>query len=258
MKNRTQWQWYAWGKHPGLEDFVWAGMQTPLFQRFTKWVDNGFARLNTDSKLRSRHCSWRFWTRGAGHQIVCGLVRNSCDTHGRSFPLLYVGAGGLEDWMRNCSMLPFAFESIWKSFEYAASARFDNLRQLNEALQLIQQPEPQWRTYQQRIYNRAELSAESGSKEAVEDGRRLLLVDCGLPENLPFDLRFCRRVMSMGDDQSPLAVFIGEIEDRIAVTIIDRILTPADFVWLWTLDQTQPAQPRRQPQRGSNDVAIEN
>jgi len=172
--------------------------------------------------------------------------------------MLYVGAGELEDWINNCSMLPFAFESIWKSFEYVASARFDSLRQLNDALHLIQQPEPEWRKYQQRIYNHAEMSATSNSEEAVEGGRRLLAIDCKQPENLPFDLRFCKRVMSMGAEQSPLAVFIGEIKGRIAVTVMNRILTPADFVWLWTLDQTHPPQPSRQPHRGTNDVAIEN
>jgi type VI secretion system ImpM family protein len=245
MKKQTQWQWFAWGKHPGMEDFVWAGTQTKLFKRFTKWVDNGFARLNAGSRLRARHCSWRFWTKGTGQQVVCGLVRNSSDVHGRHFPLLYVGAGDLEFWAGNCSMLPFAFESVWKNFEYVASARFDTIRQLNDSLQLIPQPLPDWRTFQQRIYDTADLANTATCEESADGRKRLLKIDCRQPEHLPHDWQFCRHVMSVGDNQAPLAVFIGEIEDRVAVAIIDDTLTPADFAWLWALDSKndQPVQP---------------
>lgn len=237
IKKNKQWQWCAWGKHPGMEDFVWAGTQTPLFKRFTKWVDNGFARLSAGSTLRLQHCSWRFWTKGTGDQVVCGLVRNSCDTHGRSFPLLCIGAGALEHWANNCSMLPFAFESVWKGFEYTASARFETIRQLNDSLQVIQQPAPNWRTYQQRIYDAADLTTTSKNAAAVDGEKRVMKIDCQVPENLPYDDQFCRHVMAMGDAGSPLAVFIGEIDETVAVAVINSTLTPADFGWLWALDK---------------------
>ena len=235
LKNQKQWKWFVWGKHPGLEDFVWAGSHTPLFQRFTKWVDNGFAGLSADSEMRSRHCSWRFWTKGTDDEVVCGLVRNSCDTHGRSFPLLYLGSGELEEWPGNCSMLPFAFEAIWKNFEYVSSARFGTIRQLNDSLQLIQQPAPKWREYQQRIYDTANMSGVSNCEETIEGVNWLLKIDCQIPENLPYDVLFCQRVMSMGEDQSPPAVFVSEIDENVAVAVIANALTPQDFVWLWSL-----------------------
>ncbi len=219
-----------------MEDFVWAGTQTPLFQRFTKWVDNGFSRLNADSTLRSRHCSWRFWTRGMDHQVVCGLIRNSSDIHGRSFPLLYIGAGELKEWVNNCSMLPFAFESIWKSFEYIASARFDTIGQLNNSLQLLHQPLPEWRKYQQRIYDAANLAKTARCEEAIAGRKRLMTIDCQQPENLPYDWQFCKSVMSQNDDQAPTAVFIGEVNQSVAVAIISNTLIPDDFVWLWKLN----------------------
>jgi len=248
--NRKQWKWFAWGKHPGLEDFVWAGSHTQLFQRFTKWVDNGFAELNSASVLRSRHCSWRFWTKGTGDEVVCGLVRNSCDTHGRSFPLLYLGAGVLEEWPGNCSMLPFAFESIWKNFEYVSSARFDTIRQLNDSLQLIQKPAPQWREYQQRIYDTPNMSGGARCEETVDGVKCLLKIDCGNPENLPYDLHFCQRVISMGDASSPPAVFISEIDGCVAVAVISQALTPPDFVWLWSVDPNVTPPLKQLAQRG--------
>lgn len=245
IKKNTRWQWCAWGKHPGMQDFVWAGTQTALFKRFTKWVDTGFARLKAGSALRSRHCSWRFWTKGTADQVVCGLVRNSSDAHGRNFPLLCIGTGDLEHWAGNCSMLPFAFEPVWKSFEYATSARLDSIAQLNESLQHIQQPMPEWRKYQQRLYGAANLSTTAEGEEVVEGQKRLMKIDCRIPENLPFDWHFCKRVMSLEDDQAPVAVFIGEIDGMVAVAILQTSLTPADFVWLWDLDKTnsQPARP---------------
>ena len=247
MQYEEHWSWFAWGKHPALEDFVWAGTQTPLFQRFTKWVDNGFARLSEDSKMRTRNCSWRFWTKGTGKNVVCGLVRNSCDTHGRSFPLLYIGTGGLKEWPSNCSILPLAFESVWKDVEYVASARFDTAGQLNQSLQLMPSPTPDWRKFQERAYQSANRSKPANCQETVTSGKRLLKVDCGQPENLPHDLQFCQRVMTMGEDPSPMAVFIGEIEGVIAVAIINNALTPSDFVWLWNLDQDQVPAVQRIP-----------
>jgi type VI secretion system protein VasJ len=241
MENEAHWTWFAWGKHPALEDFVWAGHQTPLFKRFTKWVDNGFSRLSEDAKTRTRNCSWRFWTRGAGENIVCGLLRNSCDIHGRSFPLLYIGTGGLEGWAGNCSVLPLAFESMWKDVEYVSSARCDAASQLSESLQLMPSPAPDWDNFHQRAHLSANRSDPATTyEETVIDGKRLLMVDCGPPENLSHVTQFCRQVMGMGIDPFPMAVFIGEINGVIAVAMIDKALTPPDFVWLWNLGQNPP------------------
>jgi type VI secretion system ImpM family protein len=250
MSNEHHWKWFTWGKHPALEDFVWAGTQTPLFQRFTKWVDNGFAGFKEDSKLRTRNCSWRFWTRGTGTEVVCGLVRNSCDTHGRNFPLLCIGTGGLTDWPGNCSLLPLAFESMWKNVEYVASARFDTTRQLNESLQLIEKPIPDWHGYQRRIHITANTSKPMKCDETVVDGKRLLQINCGQPENLPLDMQFCRRVTAMAEDQSPMAVFIGEIQDNIAVAIINHALVTDDFLWLWDLNQERRIPAKQLEQEG--------
>lgn len=180
--------------------------------------------------------------------MVCGLVRNSCDTHGRNFPLLCIGTGGLTNWAGHCSMLPLAFESMWKNIEYVASARFDTARQLNEALQLIEQPVPDWNGYQQRLHISAKSSKPLSCDETVQDGKRLLQIDCRQPENLPMEMHFCQRVKGMVEDQSPMAVFIGEIQDNIAVAIINHALVPDDFVWLWTLNQERriPARPLEQ------------
>jgi type VI secretion system ImpM family protein len=228
------WDWFVWGKHPGIPDFICVGTQTPLFQRFTKWVDTGFSRIEPMLKIKYRHCSWRFWTRGASDEVVCGLVRNSCDSYGRSFPLIFLGTGHLQNWRRNRSLLPFAFEAVWKRFEYVAAARCETVAALNEAMQLIEPPEPLWRPYQQRIHNASDLYAQARNKLQVHGSIRLFIVDCKVPENLPRNLSFCNNVVASGDSHGPTVVFIGEICDSIAVAIVDDLLLPANFAWLWS------------------------
>jgi type VI secretion system ImpM family protein len=243
MKTPNQWKWFVWGKHPGMSDFISAGSEEPLFQRFTKWVDNGFAQVKADNELKSRHCSWRFWTHGpADDIIVCGLVRNSCDSFGRSFPLLYLGTGELKGWACNCSLLPFAFESSWKSFEYAGAARYHSVQRLNQVLQSMQPPKPDWHQYRQRIYSRPNLYSTAGFEEEADGRNRVFTIACKLPENLPYDMNFCNQVMPENAQEPTKAVFIGEIGNRIAVAIVDDILIPTDFIWLWSLGQISPQE----------------
>jgi type VI secretion system ImpM family protein len=242
MRILNQWQWFVWGKHPGMSDFIMAGNHSPLFQRFTKWVDNGFSRIMADDGLKSRHCSWRFWTHGTTEDIVCGLVRNSCDSFGRSFPLLYLGTGELKGWTHNCSLLPFAFESVWKSFEYAGAARYHSVQRLNQALQSMQSPKPEWHQYRQRIFSQPNLYSTAEFVEEADGRNRVFTIGCKLPENLPHDLNFCNQVMPQNAQEPLKAVFIGEIGSRIAVAIVDDILIPADFIWLWSLQESGPQE----------------
>ena len=235
MKHCVQWHWFVWGKHPGVADFVCAGTQTQLFQRFTQWADTGFSKVAPELKKNSRHRSWRFWSRGAAGEVVCGLVRNSCDSCGRSFPLLCLGTGNLSEWPRNCSLLPFAFDSIWKHFEYMAAARCDSTRGLNDALQLLKPPQPLWRDYQKRIYSTSNLYRQGTFDTHAYGSNTLCKLDCRLAEDLPQDLSFCSNMVASIDKGAPTAVFIGEIGTRIAVAMMGEILKPADFVWLWEL-----------------------
>ena len=235
MKDRIQWHWFVWGKHPGMADFVWAGTRSVLFQNFSKWVVNGFSKVDAPLKKKSRHCSWRFWSRGPSEEIVCGLVRNSCDSYGRSFPLLCLGAGKLADWPRNSSLLPFALETVWKDFEYMAAARYESIRALNDTLKLLKPPEPLWRQFQMRIYRAPNLYRQDDFDMQVMDGNRLCRVECALSENLPQDPSFCSNLVASTGNSGPIAVFIGEVGGRIAVAMIDDMLKPADFVWLWSM-----------------------
>ncbi|MBT8340095.1 MAG: type VI secretion system-associated protein TagF [Desulfatitalea sp.] len=237
MGDRAKWQWFFWGKHPGVADFVYAGTQTPLFQRFTQWLDTGFSNVDADLKIKSRHCSWRFWSKGAGDEVVCGLVRNSCDSYGRSFPLLSLGSGRLADWSRNCSLLPYAFEATWKHFEYVAAARYDSVKALADALYLVQPPEARWREYQMNSYRSANLYRPGGIATRRSGTKELCVIDSRTAaDDLPRELSLCSAMVAERAETTPTAVFIGEVGQSIAVATVDDLLKPADFVWLWSLE----------------------
>jgi type VI secretion system ImpM family protein len=234
MKNTPEWKWFAWGKHPGIPDFICAGIQTPLFQRFTQWVDKGFEIVDAPLKSRSRHCSWRFWSKGAHNEVVCGVVRNSCDSYGRSFPLLFLGSGRLENWTENCTLLPLAFDSIWSHFEYVTAARYDSIGRLNEALQLIEPPAPEWQKYQQHLYKSASSYIQAAFDVKKNGENRLFTIACQSPKLLPLDLSFCNLIKPKGDANCPVAIFIGEIQRRLVIAVIEKIVHPKDFAWLWS------------------------
>jgi hypothetical protein len=101
-------------------------------------------------------------------------------------------------------------------------------------MQLIEPPEPLWRPYQQRIHNASDLYAQARNKLQVHGSIRLFIVDCKVPENLPRNLSFCNNVVATGASHGPIAVFIGEICDSIAVAIVNDLLQPANFAWLWS------------------------
>ena len=235
MNGRIQWNWFIWGKHPGISDFISVGKTSHLFQSFTKWVDTGFSMVDAALKEKSRHCSWRFWTKGAAGEIVCGLVRNSCDSYGRSFPLLCLGTGALQNWALNRSLLPYALEPVWKHFEYLAATRCDSVSSVSEALQLIEPPSPSWQRYQERIHSTVHLYAQKNSEEHAFAGKRLFKMNCLSPECLPLDLRFCSGMIALDGKNPPTAVFIGETGGQVAVAMIGGVLKPTDFEWLWSL-----------------------
>ncbi len=245
MRDHLKWNWFFWGKHPGVPDFVLVGTQTALFQRYTQWVETGFAKVDECLKMKSRYCSWRFWSKGTSGEVVCGLVRNSCDSYGRSFPLLCLGSGRLADWSRNCSLLPFAFEPIWKQFEYVAAARYGTVKALKDALQLVYPPEPLWQDYQERIHQPSDDNHSRKNNYDIEsvNGNRLCQIDGHVSEDLSEDLSFCSNMVAASGNGTPTAVFIGELGSRLAVAMVDDLLTPSDFVWLWSMqaDEKEPA-----------------
>ena len=86
MRIRDNWQWFVWGKHPGIEDFISAGTPTPLFQKFTKWVDSGFAAIINDDILRTRFHSCAFGQPAPGTRSYAGSSAIAVTVMAEAFP----------------------------------------------------------------------------------------------------------------------------------------------------------------------------
>jgi type VI secretion system protein VasJ len=145
-KTEINWQWDVAGKHPAARDFFALGPKSLMVEAFTEWIRRGAEGLVAVSKeLLVRSCSWRFWakTPQAG-VLTCGVIRNSCDSVGRPFPLLVMGTGKLENWEENWELLPFACERVWGQMEQLASKNYGSFELLQEDVHMLRPPRRQW------------------------------------------------------------------------------------------------------------------
>ena len=95
-KTAPSWKWAAFGKHPLAGDYFFAGPDDPLFQAFSGWVDNGYKKIAASRKNAADLYSWRFCGKGlTSGTLLCGIVRDNFDRHGRPYPLSIMGAGPL-------------------------------------------------------------------------------------------------------------------------------------------------------------------
>lgn len=142
----VQWQWHIFGKHPAAGDFFAIGPKSPMTEAFSGWMRRGAEELVLVSKeLLSRSCSWRFWAKTPDRgMLACGVIRNSCDSARRPFPLLLMGTGRLEKWEENWDLLPFACERLWGRLEQLATKNYTSFAQLQEDMLLLRPPPSNW------------------------------------------------------------------------------------------------------------------
>jgi type VI secretion system protein VasJ len=228
--------WAACGKHPAARDFFRVGQDFPLLKIFSSWVDSGYnmlAQKNNNTMLNS----WRFWARGAAREsLICGLVKDSSDGIGRSYPFLIIGTGHLTGWEEQWDLMPLACEKIWSEMEYITTQNFNDLKKLETEVKNIRQPQPGWR----------ELKAKKDSFH--DDGSAFQNIPHLLPEHkenlIPLDqgahhdqnllISHWHFLFRKSAEIIPSAVFMGGSFGRSFVGFYERPLTPGDFIQLWT------------------------
>lgn len=141
MNNGQNWRWAAFGKHPAAGDYFRLGDDAPFFEGLFSWVEDGYQHLVARDNGDTDFCSWRFWARDAARELpVCGVVRVSSDSFGRTYPLVITGTGLLDGWQANWDLLPFSFEKTWIQIEYLSSNLFPDLKKLEEEITTIRPP----------------------------------------------------------------------------------------------------------------------
>jgi len=239
-KSVTGWQWDIAGKHPAARDFFASGQKSLMAEAFSEWMRRGAEGLVTVSKeLLVRSCSWRFWARTPQAGILaCGIIRNSCDSVGRPFPLLVMGTGKLEDWEDNWELLPFACEGLWRQMEQLASKNYGAFESLEEDLSMFRPPQSRWQEIHLEKLASAEQNAVSSDfhfrPDQLEQEKAMFLPFQILGHNDFFTMiSDAHALLKKEIHTAPNSLFIGGLIDQPGLAVFKRPLSKQDFERMW-------------------------
>lgn len=231
-----KWVWSAGGKHPAARDFLRVGQQTPIGTRMSDWVDKGFNGLGTDLKTGRLPRFWRFWARGGGkNELVCGVLRDSCDSVGRVYPFLVLGTGGLPGCEEQWDLLPYGCETTWKRIEYLCTKNYADVAGIERELLAMRAPLGEWLDFSairdagicgcQVFTDFGPMVGETGEQMTLALDRNTAdpLLMAGL---LLKQIREQRKV-------APNLAFIGGTAEVSYLSIFWRPLLGGDFAALW-------------------------
>ncbi len=250
IKSKNRWTFTAWGKHPSAKDYIMAGSNLPLTKAFSQWVKNGYRLLGEERIRINDFSSWRFWIKGGDKELLaCGIGKDSSDSLGRSYPLLIMGSGLLEEWQNHWDLLPFALEKTWRRIEHLSVHRFASISRIEDALVSISPTFPEWSEFA----NKSKRVEENDSSK--RDGWTLLeppsLLDDSFnrteptayvvpltgrsPDHPMTEICFLLFLLKMKLEGVPNAMFVGGLPKKSYLVVFTRPLTPSDFVRLWLI-----------------------
>jgi type VI secretion system protein VasJ len=250
IKSVQNWNWSAYGKHPAAKDYFSIGQESPIGKSFANWVDSGYRGQGAIKRPGADPVAWRFWARGAGKEnIVCGIVKDSCDSVGRHYPLLIIGTGSLRDWEKRWDLLPLACDKSWGHIEYVSARMLHDIKALAIEIRNVRQPSSEWAEFESTRKALMESLTVTGREHAPYDLDSLKKRAIGLsdkPEGFisldhksfhdQFALISCWHMLLKTHSKSvPNAVFIGGTFGQSFMAFFNRSLQTADFMHLWSL-----------------------
>jgi type VI secretion system protein VasJ len=248
VKPKAGWIWYADGKHPAAKDFLKIGPREPLLQALIDWAAAGFQQMSAGRKPAFANNSWRFWTGGNRRShIICGVMRDSCDSFGRSFPLTVLGTGPLKDWEAHWELLPLVLDKPWQRIEYLATKRRLDFNQLENEVRMLPFPTNNWSELslagQQASDHNAGSCDDSAAAETQLQNRISVQSDplvSIMPlinvsqNNQPRQLSWLYAILKKRSRKVPNAVFMGGSPTKNYLMVFNRPIGQSDFSRLWT------------------------
>lgn len=239
-KSSTNWQWYVAGKHPVARDFFALGQKSLIAEALTEWIRCGAEGLVATSKdLLVHSCSWRFWAKTPQTRILaCGVIRNSCDSVGRPFPLLVMGTGMLEEWEDNWELLPFACEGLWRQMEQLGSKKYASFELFQRDVSVLRPPLRSWEDMKLEkvaLVEKSESSPDFNCNADVlgqEQAMFLPFQDTGHNDFFAMIIN-AHSLLRMKVDAAPNSLFMGGLRERPGLALFRRPLALQDFERMW-------------------------
>jgi type VI secretion system protein VasJ len=248
MKPKHEWSWYAAGKHPVAGDYFEIGSRDPMFQAFGQWAAGGYRKLGAARDKDNIQNSWRFWAKGVRKKhLMCGVGRDSCDSFGRSFPLVILGTGPLKNWEANWELLPVALENTWNRIEYLGAKRLLNLKQLEDEVQMLASPPGNWselKTKPDRVGHNSpgkggmpsawRKKAQNLNQVSTQAFASIELGDVPLDDRARTIVEW-HVALKERSNVAPNAIFMGGNFEKTYLVLFKRPLREDDFIQLWSM-----------------------
>jgi len=243
---KQKWSWYLAGKHPAAGDFLCLGKPTPLLKGFSGWMEKGYDGAARHAEPQAAMV-WNFWARGPNGELVCGMLKESCDNHGRRYPLMIVGAGPVAERNRHWDLLPYACRETWSAIESLGGRNITRIQELRRMLVGIRFPEPRWeRFYRERETEKDTVILRDGKQRTSGFMDKMNNIE-GLArrEHFLVPLALCEgggaltpatkllRLLKSRSALEPAMVFVGGSEADRYLLCLKRPLMLEDFDTLW-------------------------
>ncbi|MCP4717878.1 MAG: type VI secretion system-associated protein TagF [Desulfobacteraceae bacterium] len=221
----------AYGKHPAFDDYFSINMEPPLANALSSWVENGMTSGGTADKNRETR-SFRFWVPGIKkEELILGIVRDSSDRLGRTYPLLIMGRTRMKDRDTKWPAIFSGFEPVFRAFEEMTTIRYQAFKEFEASLLKIQFSEPDFEKSNTSLSNclTAWFKMEKERSSLVLPVSKLLDKFASHPHEPP------KKGIFKTNSTPPNAVFLGGLPDNPMVNMYNRPLKTRDFPRLFNL-----------------------
>ncbi len=243
---------FALGKHPAFNDYFSLNEPSTLSEAMTLWIETGVQEKEKNRKMLLRDkCetngaihTYRFWMQaGRREELALGIVRDSCDSLGRVFPLLIMAHGIVKEWYKSWHYIFQEWESVFRDLETAATSQYMDFQDFQARLKKIRFPEtlaPHPPYCDDTGCPAALVTPESTlalfqhnqNQDAVcIPASSLKIPDFSCDEKMVKKYFFSKPAI-------PASMFFGGIPEAPILSIYNRPLRPKDFSDLFNLTQS--------------------
>ncbi|MFO7885096.1 MAG: type VI secretion system-associated protein TagF [Desulfobacteraceae bacterium] len=250
--NRSEkpWNWSVYGKHPSFNDYINHQTGEKLVHALSIWVHNGSKLIYSKEKSNSLY-SYRFWVKGVKkNDLVCGIIKNSSDSIGRTYPLFITGHGRIHEWEKDWDIVFQVFDPLFEMFESLSAKRFKSFNEFASSLHSLRFNQSKWLNYRSIIRNTnrsdtgdmfpgyQEMIRLKNNKEPLKDDMTFSFIRKSTQITKKQKSGFMNKILNK-KVPAPACAFIGGLTQHPVLKIYNRPLVPEDLSDLFKI-QDQP------------------